>query len=243
MAILVLQHAAHVGPGRLGAIFRDHGLDLDIRRLDAGRGLPRGLDQHQGLVSLGGPQNVGENHGWMADEIELIRLAHRRELPLIGICLGSQLIAHALGGVVAPMAARGAMPEEGFHRISINPIGQTDTIFSGIAWESEQYCSHAYEVTQLPADATLLASSKNCRVQAFKAGLRTYGFQYHPECDRVMIEEFGRRGRAELAAIGIGESDMRAQLDRHYASFARLADRLCLNLARNLFPLSRRLSA
>lgn len=252
MSILVFQHSAIVGPGRFAATFRDHGFRLDIRRLDlpadhpvnvvgkaTGGWCPPDLDNVQGILTLGGPQNVGESHGWMERECELIREAHRRELPVIGVCLGSQLIAHALGGEVGKMER----PEVGFQTVSLNPAGQTDTLLAGVAWDCPQYQSHGYEVKRLPDGATLLGSSKQCKVQIFRAGLRTIGFQFHPECDRMMLDALIASDKDWLASAGITAQEIESQCDRHYGMYARMADRLCVNLATFAFPMLERLGA
>ncbi|MFN0134135.1 MAG: type 1 glutamine amidotransferase [Phycisphaerales bacterium] len=242
MPILVLQHGPHVLPGRLGTTLRDLGFSLDIRRLDLGHRIPTDLDGLQGVVSLGGEQNVGETHAWMEPELACLRAAHERQLPVIGICLGHQLIAHALGGEVAPMSPPHAS-EWGFTRVSINTTGQIEPMLAGIAWDSMQFQAHGQEVTKLPPDATLLAGSAACKIQAFRAGIRTFGFQYHFECDRAMIEEFMKGSEDSIRRAGLMPVDVAAQLERHYAEFARLADRLCANLATYLFPLRRRLAS
>jgi GMP synthase (glutamine-hydrolysing) len=131
----------------------------------------------------------------------------------------------------------------GFERVSLNPTGQTDPLLAGIAWDSMQYEDHGHEVKELPPEATLLASSAACRVEAFRAGLRTYAFQYHFEADRAMIEAWAAKGGATLAKAGVTPGDLSAQCDRHYASFARLADRLCVNIATYLFPALARTAA
>jgi GMP synthase-like glutamine amidotransferase len=151
------------------------------------------------------------------------------------------LIAHALGGQVGPM--EGGKVEWGFGKVSLAMAGQTDTVLSGIAWDSMQFQAHGQEVKQLPPDAVALASSAACKIQAFRAGIRTYGFQYHFECDRAMIDEFARTSGESLAKAGLSAADVAAQADRHYEMFGRLADRLCVNLATYLFPLLRRMSA
>lgn len=240
MAIVVFQHGEHVGPGRFGATFRDHGFSLDVRRLDlppasGGSSVPEDYDNVDGVLALGGEQNVGDPLPWLDQEADYLRGAHEREIPVIGICLGAQLIAHGLGGTVAPMPT----PEVGFHTVSLNPVGQVDPLLGGIAWDSPQFCSHGREITALPNGAVLLASSAACRVQCFRVGLRTFAVQYHPECDRGMIDRFCS-GCSLMPRVGLTQADISAQADRHGEIFSRLADRLCVNLVTLLFPASRR---
>lgn len=243
MAIIVFQHYRFDTPGRLGMTLRDHGFRLDIRKLDevGARGVPADYDNVEGVISLGGPQNVGENHPWMEPELAYLRGAHERQIPVIGVCLGHQMIAAALGGQVGPL--EGGRKEWGFTRVSLNSAGQIEPMLAGIAWDAMQFQAHGQEVKQLPPDATLLASSALCKVQAFRAGLRTFGFQYHFECDRAMIDEFIKDSAESIAAAGLTPADVVAQAESHYAMFARLADRLCVNLAAYLFPLQRKMAS
>ncbi|MBX3388542.1 MAG: type 1 glutamine amidotransferase [Phycisphaeraceae bacterium] len=255
MAIIVFQHGALVGPGRLGLTLRDHGFKLSIRRLDLaadhpinilaledfgdGQLIPTDFDNVQGVIALGGPQNVGEDHPWMPGEMSFLKQAHERQLPVIGICLGAQMIAQTLGGQVGKMDT----PEIGMKTMSLNPVGQTEPLLAGIAWDAGAYETHGYEIKQLPPGATLLGSTKECKNQIFKAGVRTYGFQHHPEFDRAMIEALLPHDKDFCSRAGISEGDLRAQLDKHYADFARYSDRLCVNIASFLFPLERKLTA
>ncbi|MGE3107832.1 MAG: type 1 glutamine amidotransferase [Phycisphaerales bacterium] len=232
MSIIVFQHSPLGTPGRLGLTLRDHGFRMDIRRLDlpATRTtphVPADFDNVDGVISLGGPQNVGDDLPWMKPEMEFLKEAHARRLPVIGICLGHQLLAHALGGSVGPMEK----PEWGFPAVDQHPIANTDIILVGVPWSSRQFQAHGQEVKQLPAGATLLQSSHVCQVQAFRAGLRTYAFQYHFECDREMVRNFAESSVDELSGIGLSPADIKAQADEHYDRFAVIADRLCVNLA------------
>ncbi|MHC4975143.1 MAG: type 1 glutamine amidotransferase [Planctomycetota bacterium] len=235
MAILILQHDAIGIPCRLGQTLRDHAHKLDIRRLDKGDDLPSDLDGFEGVVSMGGHQDVGDGSGWMPDEAALLRAAQERDLPVVGICLGAQMIADALGGSVAKMET----PEVGFHGVSLHPTAQTDCIFAGIGWDSPQFQFHGCEVTELPEGAQCLASSERCRNQVFRVGMRTMGFQFHFEADRILIADLCQQhGDEMLRCAGVTSEDIEQQAEEHYARFARWADRLCLNIAHFLMPSS-----
>lgn len=252
MAIIVFQHGDHVGPGRLGLTLRDHGFKLDIRRLDLPREhalnrfvkgslVPADYDNVHAVISLGGEQNVGDPLPWMEQEAAFIKGAHQLNIPVIGICLGAQLIAHALGGKVAPMADN--FYEIGFQTLSLNTTGQVEPILAGIAWNSPQFMHHGYWCEQLPPGAVNLASSAACKHQAFRIGVRTYGFQFHPECDRGGVDAYLQGAEAYFARGKTDRASVSSQIEEHYPAYARLSDRLCVNLATLLFPVPRRLTA
>ncbi len=221
---------------------RDHGFKLDIRFPARGDALPTDLDNVQGLVILGGPQNVTDiaQYPWMQREVELIKAAHAKELPVIGICLGAQMIAHALGGKVE---ARTDRPAIGMFNMALTAAGQTDTFMAGIAWNSPQSLACGQQVTQLPPGATLLASTANTKNAIFRVGVRTFASMPHFECDRAMLEEMYQASTGEAAAAGVTMQEIQAQIERDYPAFARLSDRLCVNLALYAFPVVKKLSA
>lgn len=241
MSIIVFQHSRIGTPGRLGMTLRDHGFDLDIRRPDLKDHVPTDLDDVHGLVILGGPQNVTDIAGlpWMQQEAGLIRAATAAGLPVIGICLGAQLIAHSLGGQIAPREK----PAIGFSMLHLNPAGQTETMLAGMAWDHPQLFSCGQEIRQLPPGAQLLASADGVKHAIFRSGLRTYGFINHFECDREMITTLMKDSERDMAAAGTTPGGVAADADKAYAAYARQCDRLCVNIATFAFPLSRRMSA
>ncbi len=239
MPILVFQHGDGDGPGRVGPILRSHAHTLDIRRPDLakGRGVPVDYDNVQAVISLGGKVNVADADKlpWLQAEMDYLRGAHECGLPVVGLCLGAQLIAKALGGTVSPMAK----PEWGFCRVQQTVAGNTDTILAGIPWGTWQLQMHWQEVSTLPPGATLLATSAACKVQAFKMGLRTYAFQFHPETTKEQAEALARDPEviAEMQKAGLTPAEFLRQAGEHYEAFARAGDRLFGNIASFMFPM------
>lgn len=239
--IVVFQHS-DIGPGRFGVTFRDHGFRMDVRRPDLGEVVPSDLDGIEGVLILGGAQNVTDaaQYAWMGHELSLIKKAHEKGLPVIGVCLGAQMIAHALGGTVAQ---RSGNPDLGFANVALTIPGQTDTMLAGVPWNHPQPFSCEQEITALPAGATLLMSSKNTKNACFKVGHRTYAFAFHPECDRPMVDLLWSRSADWCGRVGLSLADLAAQTEKHYANFARVADRLAVNQAAFAFSYRRLLSA
>lgn len=245
MAIIVLQHTPSEGPGRLGDTLREYGQRLDVRRLDlpmggpsAGGGgarnehVPGDFDGVEGVITLGGGMMVGDALPWMQPELEFLKEAHRRNLPLVGICLGAQMIAKALGGEVG-QCERG--PEWGMGLVKQHPVANTDIVLAGVPWTSWQMHAHGWEVKTPPPGATVLQWSDKCKVQSFRAGLRTYAFQYHPECTMPMIGDLLNCGCAQIAEAGVEPKAALAAAGEVYEDYARVSDRLCSNLADYLF--------
>lgn len=232
MAVIIFQHDDRGRPGRLGLTLRDHAFKLDVRKLHRGDPVPVDYDDVDAVISLGGKPNVNYGHAWLERERDFLRGAHERALPVVGLCLGAQQLALALGGEVAKMD----VPEVGFTSVKLLPPAHTDTIMGGIAWDSPQFQTHHYEVTRLPEGAVHLASSAKCANQAFRVGMRSYAFQYHFEADRVMIDEFLKDARTDLHQAGVTSDEFAKDAAQKYEMFARLADRLCLNIATYLIP-------
>ena len=104
MALIVFEHHPLETTGRLGTVLNQHGHKLRYVRLHRGEAVPTDLDDVDGVIAMGGPMNVDEveKHDWMQPEMDYLKAAHDANLPVLGICLGAQMLAHALGGKVAP---------------------------------------------------------------------------------------------------------------------------------------------
>lgn len=241
MAILILEHDDLDASERLGEVLRDHGHHLDIVRLHHGDALPPDLDNIDGLIAMGGPQNVDEidQHAWMPGEIDLIKQAHDTGRPVLGVCLGAQLVAHTLGGEVAKMQT----PELGIAKITESFFGQNDPLLAGIPWNSFQMHAHGYEVTKAPPGGTPapLSSSAGCKAQAFRVGLTTYGIQYHFEWKKQRCLDVIDQAKDWREQTGQSADELEQGVEDHYDLYRHLGDRLCKNICDLLFPLDKRL--
>jgi len=238
MAILVLEHSSRSGILRFGKTLRDYSHRLRVLKLHKGDSLPPDLDDVDGIVSCGGPQSATDDSlPWLAGEMELIRRAHAMDMPVVGLCLGCQIVARALGGTVERMSEE---PEVGWHEVGLTPVGREDPVHSGLPWRMMAAHWHGDHVSELPADARLLASSERCKVQAWALGLRTYGIQYHPELEHHSFDDFAADAPEVLEHIGMPVEELRRQTRHHYDEFERLTTRLFQSLALFVMPVDRR---
>jgi GMP synthase (glutamine-hydrolysing) len=178
--ILILQHEPREGPGRIGEALV--GPTRTIRLCD-GAPLPSSLDGIDGILSLGGEANTHEPATW--PERDLLKQAHDAHIPIVGVCLGSQLLACATGGAVGPMPPEDA--ESGWYPVHRT---QPDPLFDGLPDPMMQFHAHRYQVTHLPPGGTVLMSSTRCPVQAFRVGPRSVGIQFHPEWYEDLLRTF-----------------------------------------------------
>ena len=130
----------------------------------------------------------------------------------------------------------------GFETVDLTVAGQTETMLAGMPWSVKQFQSHQHHVAQAPSGAIVLAKSAATPVESFKAGIRTYGFQWHFEFDRPAITRHVSLLKRVQGAEGLGQDDLARQLDEHYPRFARAADRLCVNIAAFAVPFDRLLA-
>jgi GMP synthase-like glutamine amidotransferase len=185
---------AHEGPGLIGDALREAGLDFGVVRPDCGEDFPdpRSL---AGLVVLGGPMGVHDTgpHPWLAAERALICAVLDDGKPVLGVCLGAQQLAVALGAEVIT----GPEPEIGLGRAELTPAGRRDPVlgpeYGGLA-SGALPCVHWHQDTfSLPIDTVHLAGTRAFPHQAFRKGDNVYGFQFHVEVDGALAEAWSAR--------------------------------------------------
>lgn len=209
-SVLIVQHVAPEPPGRIAQALERRGLDCRVVRVDRGERIPRTL-QAAGLVVMGGPMGVYQRDRYphLAHELRLLEDAASRGRPILGICLGSQLLAAALGARVYPAPAK----EIGWHEVRLLPEASEDALFTGIPHSFRAFHWHG-DGFDLPAGAVPLASSALTRVQAFRAGGTAYGVLCHLEVDREQVQAMAQAFSGELAEQGMHPAALLEGADR-----------------------------
>ena len=176
---IVLQHVSWEGPGAIRTEAQKQGIALDVCRIDMGNCLPA-PDEVKGLIVMGGPMGVyeSERYPFLVEECKLIAEVVRRGQPVMGVCLGAQLLASALGARVFP----GPVQEIGFGNVGLTANSRPDAVFAGLPDPLPVFHWHG-DTFDLPAGAVLLAKNKNYENQAFRFGKNAYGLQFHVEVD------------------------------------------------------------
>jgi GMP synthase-like glutamine amidotransferase len=233
--VLVFQHMSLAHPGIFRDCLRADGIAWDVVALEAGEPIPE-LEGYDALLVMGGAQDVWQEaeHPWLRAEKQAIRAAVlEHEMPYLGICLGHQLLAAALGGEVRPAAT----PEVGVFEVELNEAGRAHPLFAGLPAASRFLQWHAAEVTTPPAGATVLATSSACAVQALAVGSRAFGLQFHAEVDaptladwlsdpstaEVLVLRLGEDGPARFTAAARGHmGELNQAARRLYANFMAL---------------------
>ena len=230
MRFLVFQHVDVEHPGIFRDFWREAGIAWDAVELDEGDVIPS-LDPYDVLVVMGGPMDVWQEdeHPWLVTEKRAIRhWVADLGRPFLGICLGHQLLAEALGGKVGLSAS----PEVGLAPIDFTAQGKADPLFGGFGTGMDSFQWHSAEIQNLPPGSTVLARNDACAVQAFRVGRLAYGLQYHVELTAATVPEWqaipayaasleqalGAEGAARLA------TDTSARLPAFNAAARRLND-------------------
>jgi GMP synthase (glutamine-hydrolysing) len=220
--LAVLHHLPEPFLGLAERPLRDAGLTLDERRLLHGDTLPE-LGEVDGILSLGGSQSVVDidHDALLTDEVDLLREAIDARVPVLGICLGGQLLAHALGAHVvrAPRRTVAWVEVESTGLADGDPIAQAlGSPVRGLHWNEDSF--------DVPPGAVELLTRHGDGVTAFRAGDRAWGVQFHPEADAAALEGWYRSYGAWLAEAGVTEAEARAADAEHLPGQAERAERL-----------------
>ncbi len=228
MRLLVFQHIACEHPGIFRRFLAEDGIEWDAVELDAGEPIPA-LEDYDALWVMGGPMDVWDvvEHPWLRAEKRAIR-RFVRELgrPYLGICLGHQLLADALGGTCGPQRP----PEIGILDVELTAAAVSDPVFAELPRQQKALQWHSVQVAEAPEDAVVLASSPLCPVQAMRVGSLAWSLQYHVELEAHTIPEWGcvpAYARALEATEGAGALQrMAAAAAPHMGGFAENSRRL-----------------
>ena len=204
--VLVVQNDPSADARLLGDWLSGAGVELETRRPYAGEPLPAELTGYGGLLVLGGAQHAYDaadgtpGAPWFPACQALLRAARRDRVPTLGVCLGAQLIAEAFGGVVEPSPAG---YDIGACLVGKRDAGQQDPLFAAVPFMPDVVQWHGDDITEVPADAVLLAASPRHGHEAFRVGDRMWALQFHVECDVPMLSAWADEDPARLAELGI----------------------------------------
>ncbi len=221
MRLLVFQHIECEHPGILRRFLGDDNIEWTAIELDKGEPIPD-LEAFDLLWVMGGPMDVWDvdEHPWLIEEKKAIRQwVNDLQRPYLGLCLGHQLLADALGGTCGPQRP----PEIGVMEVELTPQGVADPIFHNMPNTQKCLQWHSVCVAQMPDNAVVLASSDVCRVQAMRVGQWAWSMQYHVELEPDTVSNWGEipAYRAALEA-SLGSSALQAiktECDREMDGF------------------------
>ncbi len=222
--VLVFQHVAAEPLGTLDPMLRQRGHRIRYVNFHREPKASPGIDRYQALIVLGGPMmpDQADRHPHLTTEIRCIEEALKQDMPVLGICLGAQLLAHTLGAPLRPAPAW----EIGWYDVKPTPEAAADPVFCSLTHTVPVFQWHGYTF-DLPSGATQLARSELCDNQAIRYGQKAYGLQFHLELDERLInrwltlpaylEELARSGVPHDAAA------IREQTHRHIANSMSLS--------------------
>ena len=207
---LIIQQVPHEGLGGIGFVLSEAGIAFEVVNAYEGQPVPKTLEEDTSLIVLGGPMGVSDQgrYPYLKDELRLIEAVLKAGTPMLGICLGSQLLAAAAGARIY----KGEAKEIGWYPLFINDDGRADKVLEGLPSEINVFQWHG-ETFDVPAGAVNLASSELFTNQLIRVGENAYGLQFHLEVTPEMISEWLTVNKEELDGLKaiIDPDDIRAK--------------------------------
>lgn len=231
--VLVLQHTPPENLGTVADALEHKKIPFRYVHTFEDEPVPKNLDGFQGLVIMGGPMGVADRdrYPYLKEEVRLIELALQEKKPVLGVCLGSQLLAHALGARVR----RAEKKEIGWHLVRLTDEGRTDPLFAGVEHSFFAYHWHG-DLFELPQEAVSLASSEQTRHQMFRYGPNAYGFLCHLEMTENVIREMIRNFSGELQRENIDGGWLLEKAREHLPPLQRISETVFGNWAGLIGP-------
>lgn len=185
--VLLIQHEAYEALGTLDPLLKREGIRIKYVNFERAPDATPSLDRYDGLILLGGFMGVHEADRYfhLRTEMKLVEAALARNLPILGICLGAQILAHVLGAPVRRHRER----EMGWYSLQMTDAGRADPVLGHFGPAERVFQSHG-DTFEIPRSAVHLASSDLCEGQAFRHGDCAYGLQFHLETDAQIVEDW-----------------------------------------------------
>jgi GMP synthase (glutamine-hydrolysing) len=202
-------------------VLRAKGASFEYIETHRGESVPGPIADKSGLIVMGGPMGVYEyaTYPFLRDEMRLIESALKLERPVLGVCLGSQLLASVLGAEVK----KGESKELGWHAVTLSDAAAQDALFTGVKTEFWPFHWHG-DVFSLPQHAVGLASSRQTPQQAFRYGKSAYGILFHLEVTQGQISQMLSDFAEELREAGGSRSEIADQTPRHLPPLQEIAN-------------------
>lgn len=226
--ILIIKHIEIEGPGSIEDFFRNTAWGLRIIELSRGGRLPANFNEIEAIISLGGLMNVYEEDRFpfLKYECDLLKQAIKEEIPILGICLGAQLLAKACGARIKKAQTK----EIGWHKVNLTEAGRNDPLFKNLPAQLDVFQWHE-DTFEIPEGGLHLAESISCANQAFRFGRNAYGIQFHIEVAPDMIESWINK-YVKKEAIEFDTEDMLIESRKIMGIFKKQSDMVCLNFSR-----------
>lgn len=225
MRALAIVHQLDAGPGVFADSVRARGVELDQWLRPEADSPPRTLEHYDAALVFGGAMHADheELHPWLQEEKATLRHLLERGVPLLGVCLGAQLIAEAAGAPPRPANE----PEIGWYGVDVTADGADDPLLGPLAPRFEAFQWHSYEFP-LPPGATPLARSATC-LQAYRLGDSTWGIQFHAEVTREDVETWidDYRSDEDAVRIGLDPDELRRRTRHAIGKWNALGRGLC----------------